>query len=89
MSILVTGGAGYIGSAIVEFLVQQGQQVVVLDNLYKGHRAAVEPPTPVALVDLGDREAVRRVLAEHGVDAVVHMAADSLVGESMQNPATA
>ncbi|HEX2034550.1 MAG TPA: UDP-glucose 4-epimerase GalE [Chloroflexota bacterium] len=87
MRILVTGGAGYIGSVIVEALVGQGHQVTVIDSLAKGHRAAVTPPATLSTVDLADREAVQRLLTEHGIEAVVHMAADSLVGESMQHPA--
>jgi UDP-glucose 4-epimerase len=87
MNILVTGGAGYIGSVIVEALVEQGHQVTVVDSLYKGHRQAITPPADLVTVDLGDREAIRRLLAERGVEAVIHMAADSLVGESMQHPA--
>ncbi|MGH2351408.1 MAG: UDP-glucose 4-epimerase GalE [Chloroflexota bacterium] len=87
MNVLVTGGAGYIGSVIVEGLVGQGHQVVVVDSLYKGHRQAVLPPAELFDVDLGDRDAVGRLLDERQIEAVVHMAADSLVGESMQRPA--
>jgi UDP-glucose 4-epimerase len=86
MNVLVTGGAGYIGSVIVESLVALGHAVTVLDSLYKGHREAVQLPAQLAAIDLADREAVRRVLGERGIEAVVHMAADSLVGESMQHP---
>jgi UDP-glucose 4-epimerase len=86
MNVLVTGGAGYIGSVIVEALVQQGHTVVVIDSLYKGHRAAVTPPARLYPFDLADRDAIRRLLAEQQIEAVVHMAADSLVGESMQHP---
>src|SRR5436309_15810447 len=87
MNVLVTGGAGYIGSAIVEALVGQGHQVTVVDNLAKGHRQAVTPPADLVTVNLADGEAIRRLLAERRVAAVIHMAADSLVGESMRNPA--
>jgi UDP-glucose 4-epimerase len=87
MNILVSGGAGYIGSVIVEFLVQRGHTVTVLDSLYKGHASSVTEPAQLATVDLADKDALRRLLGERGVEAVVHMAADSLVGESMQNPA--
>jgi UDP-glucose 4-epimerase len=86
MNVLVTGGAGYIGSVIVEFLVQQGHSVTVLDSLYKGHRGAVSPPAKLATIDLSDGAAVRRALSESEIEAVIHMAADSLVGESMTNP---
>jgi UDP-glucose 4-epimerase len=91
MNILVTGGAGYIGSVIVEALVGRGHAVTVLDSLYKGHRGALTPPARLLEVDLGDRAAVGRAVAEAGADgappAVIHMAADSLVGESMTDPA--
>ena len=86
MNVLVTGGAGYIGSVIVEALLQQGHRVAVLDSLYKGHRAAVTAPATLVEADLADRDALRRLLAEQQIEAVVHMAADSLVGESMQHP---
>src|SRR5262245_11367509 len=91
MNVLVTGGAGYIGSVIVEALVGRGHAVTVLDSLYKGHRGALTPPAKLLEVDLGDRAAVGRAVAEAGADgappAVIHMAADSLVGESMTDPA--
>ena len=87
MNVLVTGGAGYIGSVIVEFLLQRGHSVAVLDSLYKGHAGAVAPPATLIRADLSDREAVSRALADARADAVIHMAADSLVGESMSNPA--
>ena len=87
MNVLVTGGAGYIGSVIVEFLVQQGHAVTVLDSLYKGHAGAVTPPATLLQVDLADRDAIGKALEAARADAVIHMAADSLVGESMSNPA--
>ncbi|MBI3972779.1 MAG: UDP-glucose 4-epimerase GalE [Chloroflexi bacterium] len=87
MRVLVTGGAGYIGSVIVAALVRRNHEVLVIDNLYKGHRAAVMALAQLLTVDLGNAAAVERSLAEYGVEAVIHMAADSLVGESMQNAA--
>jgi UDP-glucose 4-epimerase len=94
MRVLVTGGAGYIGSVVVEQLLADGQEVVVLDDLRKGHSAALAPEVPLIRIDLGNRDRVSALL--HGrfgrlgqfgpFDAVVHMAADSLVGESMQRP---
>ena len=86
-SVLVTGGAGYIGSVTVERLLAAGRRVVVLDNLSKGHRSAVPPDVPLVTGDIGDTELVARVLREHEVDSVVHFAAMSLVGESMDRPA--
>jgi UDP-glucose 4-epimerase len=87
MNVLVTGGAGYIGSVIVEALVGQGHQVAVLDSLYKGHRQAVTAPARLYEIDLGDRAAIAGVLRETATEAVIHMAADSLVAESMRLPA--
>jgi UDP-glucose 4-epimerase len=90
MNVLVTGGAGYIGSVIVEALLRRGHTVTVLDSLYKGHRAAVTAPVRLMQIDLADRGAVGQAVAElaagGGPAAVIHMAADSLVGESMQRP---
>jgi UDP-glucose 4-epimerase len=87
MRVLVTGGAGYIGSVVVEELIGDGHQVVVYDNLYKGHRSAVSPGAELVEADLLDTDRVRQTLREAGIEAVIHMAADSLVGESVQNPA--
>ena len=87
MRVLVTGGAGYIGSVVSEELLRDGHEVVVLDNLVKGHRAAVPGGAAFVQGDVADGELVRRVVGERGVEAVVHMAAHSLVGESVQDPA--
>ncbi len=83
---LVTGGAGYVGSHLVLALVDRGDDVVVLDNLRQGHRAAI--PAGVRLVegDIADLALVNRLLGEGGWDGVFHFAALSLVGESMQRP---
>jgi UDP-glucose 4-epimerase len=86
MRVLVTGGAGYIGSVVVEELVRGGQRVVVYDNLGKGHAGAVVPGATLVRGDLRDRDTLRAILRAEQIDAVVHMAADSLVGESMQRP---
>ena len=87
MRVLVTGGAGYIGSVVTEELIADGHQVVVYDSLYKGHRGAVVEGAEFVQADLMDTEALRRTLHEHHIEAVIHMAADSLVGESVQHPA--
>jgi UDP-glucose 4-epimerase len=83
--ILVTGGAGYIGSVVAEELVKDGHDTVVYDSLYKGHRGAVVEGAEFVRGDLTDGKLLRESL--RGADAVVHMAADSLVGESVTNPA--
>jgi UDP-glucose 4-epimerase len=86
MKILVTGGAGYIGSIVVEQLVAAGEDVVVLDNLYQGHRAAVHPAAAFVEGDLGDPAAIDALLARHRPEAIMHFASFTLVGESMENP---
>ena len=84
-SILVTGGAGYIGSHVVRQLLERGERVVVLDNLSTGYRSAVLG-APLVVGDTGDRAVVDRVLAEHAVDTVMHFAAHTVVPESVSNP---
>jgi len=86
MRVLVTGGAGYIGSTITEVLLDSGHEVVVYDNLQKGHAAAVAEGAAFIEADLADGEAIRTALGDHSIEAVVHMAADSLVGESVAHP---
>jgi UDP-glucose 4-epimerase len=85
-SILVTGGAGYVGSVSVDALLGAGHGVVVLDDLTTGHRGAVPPEATLVVGDYGDRGLVDRVLAEHAVEAILHCGARSLVGESIQDP---
>lgn len=87
MNILVTGGAGYIGSVTVEALRSRGDRVVVLDNLSTGHRAAVDGDVPFHQLDLRETERVREILRSESIEAVVHFAAFSLVGESVTDPA--
>ena len=87
MALLVTGGGGYIGSATVDLLHQQGEEVVVLDNLERGHRAAIHPALPFYQGDIGDRPLVRQIALEHSLEACVHFAALAYVGESVQDPA--
>ncbi len=86
MNILVTGGAGYIGSIVVEELIRRGYSVVVLDNLYTGHRAAVHPQATFVYGDLADRQTVRAVFETYPIDAVMHFASYTLVAESMELP---
>ena len=87
MKVLVTGGAGYIGSVVTEELIKAGHETVVYDNLSYGHRAAVQQPAEFVEGDLLDGEKLRGVLREHHIEAVMHMAAFALVGESVTNPA--
>jgi len=87
MRIVVTGGAGYIGSVCVESLCDSGHNVVVIDNLEEGHRAAVDPRASLEVIDLKEPERLSDVLNSHGSEAVIHFAADTLVGESVSNPA--
>lgn len=86
MNILVTGGAGYIGSVVVEECIRAGHQTVVYDNLEKGHREFIAPGAAFVEGDLLDKDLLNGALREIGVEAVIHMAAYSLVGESVQEP---
>ncbi|MCL4112221.1 UNVERIFIED_CONTAM: hypothetical protein GTU68_016513 [Idotea baltica] len=86
MKVLVTGGAGYIGSVSVDALIAAGHEVVVFDNLYMGHRAAVNPAAAFVEGDLADKAKVRATFAEYKPQAIMHFASYSLVGESMENP---
>ena len=86
MRVLVTGGAGYIGSVVVERLLEKGYEVAVFDNLSKGHRESVLAPARLIEGDLADRESLRRAMADHQAEAVIHLAASSYVGESIAFP---
>lgn len=86
MKILVTGGAGYIGSIAVECLIKAGEEVVVFDNLYQGHRDAVHPEAVFVEGDLADKTAVETTIATHKPDGIMHFASYTLVGESMERP---
>ncbi|MCD6287778.1 MAG: UDP-glucose 4-epimerase GalE [Candidatus Hydrogenedentes bacterium] len=86
MSVLVTGGAGYIGSVAVERLVAAGEDVVVLDDLSMGHRAAVHPQAEFIEASILDTPVLDQLFATHHIDTVMHFAAFSLVGESCENP---
>ncbi|HOM16292.1 MAG TPA: UDP-glucose 4-epimerase GalE [Thermoguttaceae bacterium] len=86
MKVLVTGGAGYIGSHAVKQLIEAGHQVVVVDNLVRGHRQAVHPAAQFYRMDLADTEALADLLRQEGVQCVMHFAALAYVGESVQQP---
>jgi UDP-glucose 4-epimerase len=84
--LLVTGGAGYIGSIVASKLLAAGHEVVVLDSLERGHRAAVPPGASLVVADLLDREAVDEVVVGNAIEAVLHFAALALVSESVSHP---
>jgi UDP-glucose 4-epimerase len=86
MTILVTGGAGYIGSHMVYELVDAGERVVVLDNLSTGHRWAVAEGVPLIVGESGDQPLVTRLIRDHGVDAIIHFAASLVVPDSVRDP---
>lgn len=86
MNVFVTGGAGYIGSVGVEELLNAGHQVTVFDNLSEGHRSAVDERAVFIEGCLGNADQIRDALQSSGADAVMHFAANALVGESMQRP---
>ncbi|MEQ1761621.1 MAG: UDP-glucose 4-epimerase GalE [Pyrinomonadaceae bacterium] len=86
MAILVTGGAGYIGSVAVDDLIDAGEQVVVIDNLSRGHREAVNENATFHQGDIGDPNLVKQICVEHGVTAVMHFSAFAYVGESVERP---
>ena len=86
MKIFVVGGAGYIGSVCAELLLNEGHEVVIFDNLSEGHRGAIDSRTHFIEGELADRQQIEAALSTHRPDAVMHFAANALVGESMQNP---
>jgi UDP-glucose 4-epimerase len=86
MAILVTGGAGYIGSVMVDQLLERGEQAVVLDDTSRGHKQAVGEDVPFYNGRTGDRELVGRICREHDIEACIHFAALAYVGESVSDP---
>ena len=86
MRIFVTGGAGYIGSVCTEQLLNEGHEVAIFDNLSEGHRRAIDPRARFIEGDLAHREQIETALSSSRSDAVMHFAANALVGESMHNP---
>ena len=86
MKVLVTGGAGYIGSHVVQLLTERGYDVVVFDNLIKGNRGAVHPDATLIVGDLHDRSALAKLFQAHQFDGILHFASQILVGESMRQP---
>jgi len=86
MSVLILGGAGYIGSHAVYKLIDQNHDVIVIDNLQTGHREAIHPKAKFYEGDIRDRDLLRQVFENEKIDGVIHFAANSLVGESMEKP---
>ena len=86
MAILVTGGAGYIGSVVAEDLLAQGGKVLVLDNLSRGHRRAVAPEIKFYEGEIADKDLLRRICTENRVEAAMHFSAFAYVGESVEKP---
>ncbi|MCX6782610.1 MAG: UDP-glucose 4-epimerase GalE [Candidatus Levybacteria bacterium] len=86
MTILVTGGAGYIGSFMVKRLVDKGDTVIVIDNLVHGHRSTIESLSKLVNGNILDKEFISKVFSENKIDAVIHFAAYISMGESMRNP---
>ena len=86
MAILVCGGAGYIGSHAVHALIEKGEQVVIVDNLQTGHRGALNPKAKFYEGDIRDAAVLDKIFTENDIEAVIHFAANSLVGESMEKP---
>ena len=86
MAILVCGGAGYIGSHAVHALVEKGEDVVIVDNLQTGHRGALNPAAKFYEGDIRDAAVLDKIFTENKIEAVIHFAANSLVGESMEKP---
>ncbi|MDR7869537.1 MAG: UDP-glucose 4-epimerase GalE [Tissierellaceae bacterium] len=85
MAILITGGAGYIGSHTVKYFLDQGEEVIVVDNLQSGHKELVLTDS-FYNIDIRDKERLDKVFQENKIEGVIHFAANSLVGESMTNP---
>lgn len=87
MTLLVTGGAGYIGSVVVERALARGHRIVVVDNLQEGHAAAVPPECRLVVADFGDPAVLDSVFRSEPIDAVIHMAAETTVATSVSDPA--
>ena len=86
MNVLVTGGAGYVGSVVVEVLLREKFNVVIADSLVEGHMAAVPADITLIKTDIGNRSVMKKAFADHKIDAVIHMAGETLVSKSMTHP---
>ncbi|MDO8567824.1 MAG: NAD-dependent epimerase/dehydratase family protein, partial [Dehalococcoidales bacterium] len=87
MAVLVTGGGGYIGSVVAEELLARGREVIILDSLKKGYREAVPPGAKLLEADIQDTVALTEIFGGHSIEAVMHLAAESIVEASMADPA--
>lgn len=85
MSILITGGSGYIGSHTVKYFQEQNEEIIVVDNLQSGHEEAIDVDNSYK-IDIRDKDQLDKVFKNHNIEAVIHFAANSLVGESMEKP---
>lgn len=85
MSILITGGAGYIGSHTVKYFQNQNENIIVVDNMQSGHEASIDVDH-LYKIDIRDKDQLDKVFKNHKIEAVIHFAANSLVGESMEKP---
>ena len=86
MAVLITGGAGYIGSATVADLLEKGEDPVIIDNLVYGHRKAFDDKIPFYEGEIGDKNLIRKILQEHEISACMHFSAFAYVGESVEKP---
>ena len=86
MAVLITGGAGYIGSATVADLLEKGEDPVIIDNLVYGHRKAIDDKIPFYEGEIGDKNLIRKILQEHEISACMHFSAFAYVGESVEKP---
>ncbi len=86
MNVLVTGGAGYVGSVVVEMLLKEGFDITVVDSLIEGHRSALPENINFVKADIGNREVIKQTFLENNIDAVIHMAGETLVSKSMTHP---
>lgn len=86
MNVLVTGGAGYVGSVVVEVLLREKFNVVIADSLIEGHRSAVPHDIPFMKTDIGNRAIMKSIFTDYNIDAVIHMAGETLVSKSMTHP---
>lgn len=86
MTILVTGGAGYIGSHVVLALLDAGENVIVIDDMSTGHRSAIPTGASLIVADFGEKNAVKKIIKEHKINSIIHVAGSSIVGDSFRYP---